>query len=106
MKNARKLHLEIDQLQVETFHTHTIAEGRGTVRGHDPVDSATVAGMAPAGGCQCQSMYNTCVGSCGPSCENSCPGRPGCDSDNETNYMTCFQSCVWVGGQANINPFC
>jgi hypothetical protein len=94
MADTRKLRLEIDQLQVESFDTHGVGEGRGTVHGHVPPDDTfTVNGLL--GPCTCQSVVNTCQGSCNPSvCHHTCVG---CTID-----LTCFQSCVWIDGMAGI----
>ena len=101
MEKSRKLKLSIDDLEVETFGTEGVAGQRGTVRGHDPYDTST----GDFAGCACDSRENTCWGGCGPSQPHTCP-KPGACEDNETGYMTCFASCVWVGGQAEISPFC
>jgi len=102
MSNSRKLRLELDQLEVETFQTDRNAEQRGTVRGHDPYDTST----GDFRGCVCDSRENTCWGGCGPSQQGTCPGRPGCPNENETQYLTCFASCGWEGGQAVLFPNC
>jgi hypothetical protein len=58
----RKLKLEIDALQVETFQTSPAGAERGTVAGN-----ATFLGT---GGCwTCD--YTRCVETCGESCDNS-----------------------------------
>lgn len=101
MANPRKLRLELDQLQVETFQPEQRTVGRGTVRGHDPYDTST----GDFAGCPCQTRENTCAGSCAPSCQFTCPGRAGCD-DGETVYLTCPASCGWEGGQAVLFPNC
>jgi hypothetical protein len=102
MEKPRKLRLETDELRVETFATDEAARTRGTVHGHDPYDTAT----GDFAGCVCDTRYNTCWGGCGPSQPATCPGRPGCGTENETQYLTCMQSCGWEGGQAVDNPFC
>ncbi|HET7228861.1 MAG TPA: hypothetical protein VFJ16_02530 [Longimicrobium sp.] len=101
MTTHHKLRLQLDQLEVETFRTDAVAVGRGTVRGHEPYDTST----GDYRGCACQTADNTCAGSCAPSCQFTCPGRPGCE-DNDTNYLTCMMSCGWEGGQAVEFPNC
>jgi hypothetical protein len=102
MSKQRKIRLETDDLRVETFE---LAEAplrlRGTVEGQNQPDTSTGDFIS----CPCDTRENTCFGSCAPSCQFSCPGRPGCD-DNETVYLTCPESCGWVGGQAVLFPNC
>lgn len=79
-----KIRLEIDALRVETFDPAPKGgRARGTVRGHEV--------SAPAA---CETAYVTCppdscVGSCGMSCFNSC--RPQVDE-------TCALSCTCPEG--------
>jgi hypothetical protein len=101
MANRGKLRLDVDQLEVETFGTDAAASTRGTVRGHDPYDTAS----GDFAGCACDTRYNTCWGGCGPSQQATCPGQPGCQ-ENETEYLTCSFSCGWEGGQAVLFPNC
>jgi hypothetical protein len=99
MANPRKFHLDISELCVESFETADQAAARGTVRGHEPVDTAT----GDLRYCACDTFYNTCMGGCAPSQPATCP-KPGECQDNETNYQTCFESCGWEGGQAVLRP--
>jgi len=101
MATRRKLRLEMDQLEVETFPTGEELPSRGTVRGNDPYDTST----GDFRGCVCDTRENTCFGGCGPSQQFTCPGQPNC-GNNETEYMTCMQSCGWDGGQAVLFPNC
>jgi hypothetical protein len=73
----RKMRLELDDLDVESFDTRPSEAGRGTVKGH-------------------ATQYGSCQGSCvqtcgGPTCESPCEVEP-------TMYLTCMESCGWTGG--------
>jgi hypothetical protein len=101
MEKPRKLRLAIDELAVETFDTEEVSGQRGTVHAHDPPDTST----GDFHGCPCDTRYNTCWGGCGPTQPVTCP-KPGQCEQGETAYLTCMQSCVWMGGQAGIDPLC
>ena len=73
----RKIKLDIDALEVDSFETKPAAVERGTVRGH----------ATQYGSCQ-----GSCVASCGgPTCESPCQVEP-------TFYLTCMESCGWTNG--------
>jgi hypothetical protein len=101
MEMRRKLSLRIDELEVETFEVAEQEAGRGTVHGHDAPDTST----GDFAGCACDTRENTCWGGCGPSQPATCPKPYECQ-DNDTNYMTCFASCGWQGGQAVLLGNC
>jgi hypothetical protein len=74
---ARKLRLDLDVLEVQSFDTHDVDPARGTVKGH-------------------ATNYGTCQGSCvqtcgGPTCEPPCEVEP-------TMWLTCIESCSWTNG--------
>jgi hypothetical protein len=85
----RKLKLEIDSLQVESFDL--VAEnGVSTIHayvlaGGDPV-AATDSPSCPTNGC------GTCYESCWRTCKYTCEGETG---ETESDWMSC-EPC-WVG---------
>lgn len=93
----RKMKLEVEALQVESFDTSTAARREpGTVRAHvDAADDDRVAITTPqTQGPSCKpSCWGSCLASCLGTCEVSCDGRCtdlcsyGC-SDGCT-YRTC-----------------
>ncbi len=69
----RKLTLQIDALQVESFDTN----GRGTVHGHDTMETEWCTGYPYCLSRKCQTPNDTCYGSCG--CTQGCnPGTHNC----------------------------
>jgi hypothetical protein len=67
----RKLTLQIDSLQVESFDTGENG-GRGTVRGNDTVVTEFCTGYPDCvSKPYCQTPKDTCFQSCG--CTNGCP---------------------------------
>lgn len=80
----RKIRLDIDALQVDSFETRAPEAERGTVRGH-------------------ATQYGSCQGSCvqtcgGRTCEPPCENEP-------TIYVTCVESCGWTDG-INVCIYC
>ncbi|HVG44367.1 MAG TPA: hypothetical protein VM890_06530 [Longimicrobium sp.] len=75
----RKLKLEIDELQVETFATATAGVEHGTVEGN-----ATFLGT---GACRSCVDMSRCIETCGDTCDNS------------LDYCTCActDDCTHVG---------
>ena len=89
-----KLKLDLDALQVETFHTREFDTVRGTVGGHFvPKETASCNGscaVSCAGSCVNSCAYtcpNTCVNTCAFTCE-SC-GDPTCTHNSHPPY--CFE---------------
>ncbi|HEX6750920.1 MAG TPA: hypothetical protein VF092_26770 [Longimicrobium sp.] len=66
----KKMKLQLDDLQVETFRTTPVDGEPGTVFGHV---------YSRAGQFSCDAVYNTCAASCGTACE----------SHNTCDYFTC-----------------
>ncbi|HEU0012165.1 MAG TPA: pinensin family lanthipeptide [Longimicrobium sp.] len=70
----RKLKLELDTLEVESFETGAEHRLNGTVRGHDDdtVETEWCTGYPDCGVSKrgCQTPRNTCYGSCG--CTEGC----------------------------------
>ena len=91
----RKLTLDLDTLNVQSFDTDPCAEAsRGTVRAHVSYDCTYHQPMCP-------SMYNeagTCqvsdLGTCNVTCGNSCPAT--CRNE---------QTCVTCNGTACQQPY-
>jgi hypothetical protein len=99
----RKVRLDIDNLQVESFETASAAGGRGTVRGLGFV--VGVGTVEPVSG-QCGSYPNcpsplcvdtplascdnaSCHASCGDSCNGTCQSCATCNSCQESCLGTC-----------------
>lgn len=70
----RKLKLELDSLQVETFLTDEAAEGAGTVHGH---------------------VSLACTGANGATCNDraTCNGAYTCDGEYTCNFRSCDGVC-------------
>lgn len=72
----RKLTLDVDKLKVDSFETVDEQRTRGTVRGHDTVETEWCTGYPDCGVSrpECQTPRDTCYGSCG--CTNGCGTGP------------------------------
>ena len=67
----RKLALKLDDLAVDSFDTGDERGRRGTVRGHDTIESEWCTGYPDCGVSKaCQTPYDTCYGTCG--CTENC----------------------------------
>jgi len=73
-----KLTLKIDDLRVDSFDTGDDYRRRGTVRGHDTVETEWCTGYPDCGVSKpaCQTPRDTCFGSCG------CTAGCGADTPN------------------------
>lgn len=60
----KKLKLDVERLEVETFSASQVPAGRGTVRGRD-------AGSETCPGTDWISCPNTCAGTCDLACEDT-----------------------------------
>lgn len=68
-----KLKLQMEALQVESFDT----DGRGTVQGHDTVETEWCTGYPYCLSRKCKTPNDTCYGSCG--CTEGCnPNTANC----------------------------
>ena len=78
----RKLTLELDNLNVESFDTGGMGGG-GTIRGHDTIETEWCTGYPDCGVSKpgCQTPHHTCYGSCG--CTE------GCSQNCETQAPYC-----------------
>lgn len=105
MLNRSKLRLNVTDLCVESFDPAAGgAEATGTVLGRDGTTTNTATGDGIEG-CDCQTAFNTCYGSCPASCHNTCAGWPGCDYP-DTEAPTCDYTCYWRGTQPFIDSVC
>ncbi len=72
----KKLHLNLDDLQVESFRTADESAGRGTVRGHEPMgaDLSEFYGDPCSGDsiCVCNTTFTARLPECGGDTE-ICP---------------------------------
>lgn len=66
----RKLTLEMDSLQVESFDTVGETGRRGTVLGNDTVETEWCTGYPECISRKCDTPNDTCYGSCG--CTHKC----------------------------------
>jgi hypothetical protein len=74
----RKMRLDLDGLQVESFATAATAGSRGTVRAHSGL-----------------SEYNSCLATCGDPCQTGGASHQitcGVDCTTVTNHDTCENS--------------
>ena len=78
-----KLALKIDDLKVDSFQTGGADGLKGTVRGHDTVETEWCTGYPECGVSKkgCQTPHNTCYGTCGCSV--------GCSQNCETQAPYC-----------------
>lgn len=65
-----KLRLELDDLTVESFDTGDEQRRRGTVQGHDTVETEWCTGYPDCLSKRCQTPNDTCYGTCG--CTENC----------------------------------
>lgn len=81
----KKLALELDELQVESFSTQEADEARGTVAGrNEPPYTESCGGTCVN---TCVSCVNTCLNTCPNSCWDTC----------NTCYATCDAWCTHPG---------
>jgi hypothetical protein len=69
-----KLTLKVENLAVESFDTGDEQRRRGTVRGHDTVETEWCTGYPECISKHCQTPYDTCYGTCG--CTENCASSP------------------------------
>ena len=101
----KKLRLQLDELQVESFHTVRTEPARGTVRANAPTWYCTEQiDCTYDYGCETQNescngscatcfggtCENTCYNSCNGTCNVSCYGT--CDASCNTCEFTCYES--------------
>jgi hypothetical protein len=96
----RKLKLDLEQLQVESFTTHERAAEGGTVRGNAELGNLAGDVAMPAGTLQQTCMIDFCKDSwmsgcftCAGTCANTCPNT--CQTCN-----TCFGGETCYGGDS------
>lgn len=66
----KKLSLNVDELQVESFSIRTEADARGTIDAHNvPYPTATCPESCAN---TCATCMNTCQNTCANSCVNTC----------------------------------
>ena len=70
-----KLRLELDTLNVQSFDTDGGRDRKGTVHGHDTVETEWCTGYPYCISKRCATPHDTCYGSCG--CTNNCESQPG-----------------------------
>lgn len=105
MPTSRKLRLDVQNLQVDTFDA--VGSGgavRGTVLGRGETQ---VAGCYTFEyGCD-YTVANTCWQSCPNTCMNpTCPGVGACEPPPATEEATCAETCYWVGGYPYYDGVC
>ena len=97
----RKLTLDVDALQVETFDTETDAAARGTVVGAAITDGCEpvvvpFTQLCTGGRITCNTCFETCKATCDdPTCGYQSCFETGCP----TCLLTCNPSCHWC-----LNP--
>jgi hypothetical protein len=94
VRNNRKLRLDLQDLEVESFDAVASADAkRGTVLAR--ADTATGLGY----NCPCETRADSCYASCHGTCGNTCRGVTACSDVAETEDATCM-SCYWDQGAA------
>ncbi len=100
MHESRKLHLDLQDLEVESFDPVASAGAkRGTVLGR--ADTATGLGY----NCPCETRADSCYASCHGTCGNTCRGETACSDVAETEDVTCA-TCYWIQGQPFYDGAC
>jgi len=105
MSHHRKLRLDLQDLEVESFDpVARRTGGRGTVLGHNYTQQPN-----------CYTFYfgcdytpgATCYLSCVDSCYDTCGGAAGCQPYEETQEPTCLgATCRWVFGAPHYDAVC
>lgn len=99
----KKLKLELDDLQVESFQTARAEPRRGTVRGNIPPtwNCTDYVDCTWDFGCETEvvSCNGSCNGSCADTCWGSCNGTCGgsCGGTCEASCASCDYSCYESG---------
>ena len=117
----RKLSLNLDDLQVDTFDTSVRPKGKGTVFG-EQCTCWTRCGQNTCPGCPtCDNTCNganTCANSCAYTCaytcdDASCNGTCDCPSGNTCDFSCGATQCGWgytcgdcTALQTNCNQVC
>ena len=108
-----KLRLELEELQVETFHATpagapwggTVAAHAGVFVGKQSVDipcSAAESCFPSDCGDSCDTCAKSCYGSCDASCGDTCP--VSCRGSCGDTCDSCFQSCEYTCGDTCTCP--
>jgi hypothetical protein len=95
----KKLKLQLDDLQVDTFQTTAPERPKGTVFG----EQCTCYTQCTCPGCPTCANYGTCDASCNGTCDASCNGtcEATCASCNYTCEYTCdYAQCGGTETQA------
>lgn len=88
MSHDRKLRLDVQDLQVESFDsTERAAARRGTVRANE---------FTP---------FDTCAASCNGTCYHTCAGGV-CPPLGETEDPTCAYTCYWINSRPFYDGIC
>lgn len=89
----KKLRLELDNLNVQSFATTDGETGTGTVEGYISL-RCSQGDHTCNGGNTCDGVGDTCnpENSCYVSCAGSCP----CDPDDPTFYASDCDTCYWT----------
>ena len=82
----KKLTLNPDMLEVQSFTTSSGGPGRGTVRGQQELCTCYTNCTCP--GCPTCANYNTCGPTCPATCANTCD-----DASCWSCEYSCWQSC-------------
>ena len=84
----RKVRLQLDALQVESFQTAAAPPERGTVQGHAPPPDHRDTGETGTGGGGSGDIFCISAYPCVPTNEHSCQG---------TCYVSCNGTCAPAG---------
>src|SRR5206468_6458154 len=98
MPTSRKLRLDLQDLQVESFDSDSrTAANRGTVQGNEETSYNTcetnTCGFETCAADTC--MAGTCAASCNGTCFNTCAGG-ACPAGGETEDPSCAYTCYFI----------
>ena len=104
----KKLKLEIDALAVESFDTHAMLGGEGTVRGLESYPNGCFPPSDSVDPAIDSCAYATCAGNtCWYSCNGTCNcGSAGCQPQESAGYTYCLKDASCLNGCFPTGPDC
>ena len=89
----KKIKLDLDRLEVESFQTTPQMEARpaGTVQGYDLFEEIAKRTLAQA---ECLSGFNSCQTCIDPSCPGTCISCETCDCPTEGCTLACPSTVI------------
>ena len=93
----KKLKLDLDNLQVESFATSSRADGIATVHGHQDLLNPFAGNVEQPGGLEPVDGGSDSDASCWASCPTD-----GCGTCYKTCWHTCAASCPGTSGETSV----